>query len=1348
MSNRWHMNRMGFVNFWLYDEETFHFADGKILLRGQNASGKSITTQSFIPFILDGDRTPSRLDPFGSSDRKMDYYFLGDGEREEATGYLFLEFKRENLEQYRTIGIGQRAQKGKPMTFWGFVILDGRRIGLDMNLYREIGVKKIPYTKQELKQELGDANPCTETQREYMELVNKHIFGFSNIEQYRQFINLLIKVRAPKLSKEFKPSKVYDILNDSLQTLSDEDLRAMVEAMEKMDDIQSRLDHLKGAYKDLQIIRNEYLRYNLYMLGKKAQAYVDEKKKKDDLKERLEKKKKAADENNREWEECRQNCIQLEDEIHILETEKGSLHLEDVDLSMDKLEEARSKRDKARIEKDKIEGKIQEEREKILLYDGMIRNSQGKLDACFGEIEERKQELDQENEVLLFELHHDIKNILSETDYKETFDRLDEGLRALQKQIVEAYEALRKLQELREQWDREEELLEQLSIKRDQARSQWEEAEKMEAECRDRLVEGFYALSASHQELELSRGQLETMIRMVQTYETAADMGELIDFYYGLWMEQYKILNDQKLRLECERDQGVERREALVLQCAELEKMPLPAPLRKDRVEEARRILREQSISFLPFYEAVDFSGDLSQEERNQLEGQLTASGLLDGLVVSEKDREKAKEVLCSLSDTLLSAKGEKTEKYPFLVSVSEDPGIRGASDEILESIFLENTEGAEVILEKNGYFRNGILEGYCHSTEEASYVGAEARKRKLERLIQEKREEIAKEEERVSLCETKLGILKGRLDQLCREKEELPSFSDLNQAIDILKTSREELGRAENGLEEQERRTAQKRDEHKKQEQAVIKACRPLPYYRTIEAYEEAKGSLEAYQKQILQLERTISQWEGIKAEKEHTQELIQRSEEIIDTGYGYLNGFVRTMKEAEIEIHRLEEYLDHPEIKAMTQRMGEIKEALKEKSCQYHETDKRIAVLEQEKRRLLEECEEIEKLAQSVEEREALLRECFEEELALGLVTERGKDSLYEAAWKAKEKVREGDRDRSGAEMTTALMKTFHGHLASLSSYGINMEECFCGGSQDNTFLRARQRISAAWNGKKLFLEEFYEVIRESIETTELLIQQKDRELFEGILADTLSRKLSSRIRESRAWIRDMSILMKSLDTSMALTFSLEWKPREAEGEQELGTQELEKILARERELLTAEDIDKVSVHFRTRIHNAKRMAQENGEIVNYMDLVREALDYRKWFTFRMNYYRNDGNKKELTNGAFNRFSGGEKAMAMYVPLFAAVNAQYKKAENTDHPRIIALDEAFAGVDDKNISSMFELVQKMDFDYIMNSQVLWGCYETVRKLRIAELLRPAGSRVVTVIHYLWNGHERMLDE
>lgn len=65
MNNRWKMNRIGFVNFWLYDEEIFELEDGKIFFRGGNGSGKSITTQSIISFLMDGDRSPERLDSFG-----------------------------------------------------------------------------------------------------------------------------------------------------------------------------------------------------------------------------------------------------------------------------------------------------------------------------------------------------------------------------------------------------------------------------------------------------------------------------------------------------------------------------------------------------------------------------------------------------------------------------------------------------------------------------------------------------------------------------------------------------------------------------------------------------------------------------------------------------------------------------------------------------------------------------------------------------------------------------------------------------------------------------------------------------------------------------------------------------------------------------------------------------------------------------------------------------------------------------------------------------------------------------------------------------------------------------------
>ena len=105
MQERWRMNKLGFVNFWLYDWEEFPFSEGRLLLRGENGAGKSVTTQSFIPFMLDGDLRPYRLDSFGSKDRKMSYYLLGE-DKEESTGYLYLEFIKPEHRLYRTLVVG------------------------------------------------------------------------------------------------------------------------------------------------------------------------------------------------------------------------------------------------------------------------------------------------------------------------------------------------------------------------------------------------------------------------------------------------------------------------------------------------------------------------------------------------------------------------------------------------------------------------------------------------------------------------------------------------------------------------------------------------------------------------------------------------------------------------------------------------------------------------------------------------------------------------------------------------------------------------------------------------------------------------------------------------------------------------------------------------------------------------------------------------------------------------------------------------------------------------------------------------------------------------------------------
>ena len=61
MNSKWQIYRVGLIDFWYYDEEEFYFLDGRMLLRGANGSGKSVTMQSFIPLLLDGNmKIPGR----------------------------------------------------------------------------------------------------------------------------------------------------------------------------------------------------------------------------------------------------------------------------------------------------------------------------------------------------------------------------------------------------------------------------------------------------------------------------------------------------------------------------------------------------------------------------------------------------------------------------------------------------------------------------------------------------------------------------------------------------------------------------------------------------------------------------------------------------------------------------------------------------------------------------------------------------------------------------------------------------------------------------------------------------------------------------------------------------------------------------------------------------------------------------------------------------------------------------------------------------------------------------------------------------------------------------------------
>ena len=62
-------------------------------------------------------------------------------------------------------------------------------------------------------------------------------------------------------------------------------------------------------------------------------------------------------------------------------------------------------------------------------------------------------------------------------------------------------------------------------------------------------------------------------------------------------------------------------------------------------------------------------------------------------------------------------------------------------------------------------------------------------------------------------------------------------------------------------------------------------------------------------------------------------------------------------------------------------------------------------------------------------------------------------------------------------------------------------------------------------------------------------------------------------------------------------------------------------------------------------------------------------------------------------------------------------------------------------------NIKDMFRLMVSLNLNFMINSQVLWGDYETVPGLAIYQLVRPENAKFVTVVPYIWNGKTRVLD-
>jgi hypothetical protein len=155
---RWQPLRVGLVELFHYDSEEFWFRDGHLLLRGNNGTGKSKVLSLTLPFLLDAQVKPSRIEPDGDSSKRMAWNLLMNA-YDRRVGYAWIEFGRlakDGTACFLTLGAGLSAAAARPQVdAWFFLIDDaaGSRINQDLWLMTP---QRVVLSKERLREQLHE----------------------------------------------------------------------------------------------------------------------------------------------------------------------------------------------------------------------------------------------------------------------------------------------------------------------------------------------------------------------------------------------------------------------------------------------------------------------------------------------------------------------------------------------------------------------------------------------------------------------------------------------------------------------------------------------------------------------------------------------------------------------------------------------------------------------------------------------------------------------------------------------------------------------------------------------------------------------------------------------------------------------------------------------------------------------------------------------------------------------------------------------------------------------------------------------------------------------------------------
>ena len=1324
LRERWQPLRIGLTDLFYYDHEEFAFRDGRLLLRGNNGTGKSKVLALTLPFLLDGELSPYRVEPDADPNKKMEWNLLLGGEHPhpERLGYTWMELGRRGGDgaEFCTIGCGMKAVKGRGITAHWFFITD-QRVGEELALVDHTGVA---LSADRLVEELGTRGTVHRRKRDYRRAIDERLFGLGE-QRYGALIDLLVKVRQPQLSKRPDERSLSAALTEALPPLDQALLHNVAEAFRALEHDAAEL---QGMVETREASERYLATYRAYarMATRRRAAPLRQTQ---TVFDRLSRELTDAEQKHRD---AVTELAAASDQLATLRIEQAKLNGRQEALRADPLTRSAHELRRAGEDAEAAERQLREVQSALERLSDQIAARKERVAEAEAELSDATATRNAISERAAGEavnaaIGAPFADALATRDVAdlprvvaELAARQHTSISRVETLVRRSEEAQRTLVSARQGTEQRESELAGAAERRDGAGLRVREltetyARDVRAHLRDATELKLADPAAAFAALD---DWLETLSGANPIDRAIGDAGH----------EAVRVLE----RAETERHTRAEEVSAAISElereCAELESgvHPVP-PAPPTRASDART-----GRLGAPLWQLIDFRDGIDAGHRAGIEAALEASGMLDGWVTP------AGELVDPHTEDALLASADLGGDGPRLGDVLT-PAIDAMAqvghpevERLLQAIGLGESD-ATVWVADDGRYRNGALRGAWHKST-ARFVGHAAREVARRARISELRTALAAARTGLAAIEDELAVLAGRRERLSRELAERPSDAEVRDAHTRLDAVEAEVVAAERQLEsarEAEARTLAALEEIQ-ETLATDAAALGLPpggqalaaIAHSMRQFEVAAATLwPAYARAGL-AERTLAQaHEDVRdAERERAgtestltdieRQLagaVERRDTLQATAGAAIAELERQMREVSDALRANRDAQDGAET-----RVGEAQHAVGAADAHHrdlhqqliHATEERLGAVDG-----LRRFTETGLIAVALGDVEVpdewnvtqALRLAREIEQALATEPDE------EARWMRLQRQVSDEL----SHLADALRR--HGNDAAMfpREEGIVVEVSF--------------------QGQTKTLPELVNGLAAEVEERRRLLDTREREILENHLVGEVASALQELIVAAEQGVRDTNAELGERPTSTGMQLRLRWStdPDAPDGLNDART----RLLRQTTDAWSEDDRAAVGGFLQHQI----RAVRAADEAATWIELLTRAFDYRYWHRFSVE--RRQGGVWQSASGPA---SGGERVLAASVPLFAAASSFYSSAGNPHAPRLVMLDEAFAGVDDRARAKCLGLLAAFDLDVVMTSEREWGCYAEVPGLAIAQLSRIDGVAAVLVTRWEWDGFER----